>query len=197
MRKTILIIALNIAAFVLASCSDNLENLIKDDVIVLDEQFLNGYVYPLSNTYQAMYSATRSEEISFETDWENRSFVYTYSGAKVDLPWASVTDSNLPLDNYMILYNIRTGVLKVFYYLESIPQFNNTGIWELSFTNSHQMFNAMRDFTFPVGMENNTHWGGTNFVTNKTKGFLRGWNCFQTVLRNYYYSWEPWCFAEY
>lgn len=210
MRKTILIIALNIAAFVLVSCSDNLENLIKDDVIVLDEQFLNGYVYPLSNTYQAMYSATRSEEISFETDWENRSFVYTYSGAKVDLPWASVTDSNLPLDiamdvkkkdgwqmllhtfanapsankdkNYMILYNIRTGVLKVFYYLESIPQFNNTGIWELSFTNSHQMFNAMRDFTFPVGMENNTHWGGTNFVTNKTKGFLRGWNCFQTVL---------------
>ena len=88
MRKTILIIALNIAAFVLASCSDNLENLIKDDVIVLDEQFLNGYVYPLSNTYQAMYSATRSEEISFETDWENRSFVYTYSGAKVDLPWS-------------------------------------------------------------------------------------------------------------
>lgn len=210
MGKTNFLALLGSLTFIFASCSNNVDDLVKDDVSVLDEQLLNGYIYPLSKTHQAMSTTTRSGETSFETDWENKSFVYTYSGAKADLPWASVTDSNLPLDiamdvkkadgwqmllhtftdvpsankdkNYMILYNVRTGVLKFFYYLESIPQFNNTGIWELSFTNSHQMFNGMRDFTFPVGMESNSHWGVTNFVTNETKGFLRGWNCFQVIL---------------
>lgn len=203
--------ALGMMTLMFASCSDRIENITESNESVLaNELYAKGYVYPLSKAYQAMNPITRSGETSFETDWENKQFVYTYSGEKANLPWANVTDSNIPLDialdvkkadgwqmllhtltnspggtrdlNYMVLYNIRTGILKVFYYIESNPQMNNAGIWELSFSNSHQMFNATRDFTFPMEMETNTHWGCTNLVTNKTKGFLRGWNSFQVLL---------------
>lgn len=211
MKKSNLFLVLGLIGSMLFSCSEREMNLVvNNDSAVVDSLYLQGYVFPLSKAYQAMHPATRSGETSFETDWENKTEIYTFTGEKANLPWADVTDPNIPLEiakdvkkqdgwqmlfhtfantpgstrdlNYIILYNIRTGVLKVFYYKETTPQANNTGIWKLSFTNPHHMFNAVKDFPLPAEMGTDTNWTTTNFVKNETKGFVRGWNCFQILL---------------
>ena len=192
----------------LTACSD--ESLTDENQTVVKEKNMDcRIVYPLSASFKANKPQTRNGETSFEEDWENKTTITINSGAKVNLPWAALGDANLPaymVDdikkcdgwemilhtfdgvgvendmNYMIFHNIRTGMLKVFYYLETMPQMNNNGIWELSFDQPKQLFNATRDFTFHTGKDNSTHWTSTNMTLGNVKGFRKGWNGFQVML---------------
>lgn len=195
---------------IFVSCSNGLEiDLEKNNYGTIDSQSIVSYVYPLSDSFEKDV-ITRSVNSAFETNWENQNSVTLNSGNIINLPWAISSDSNMPFDiahdikkadgwqlllhtfagssdnnvyrNYMIFYNIRTGLLKVFYYIDNIPQYNNAGVWELSMTNSHQMFNAMRDFALPIGLEDNTHWAINNMVSAPNKAFSNGWNGFQLLL---------------
>lgn len=170
-----------------------------------------GLVYPLSQEYQNMTVRTRSEESTFETDWENKNSVTTAIGNTIILPWASISsDANIPnglaLDikkedgwqllfhtfqgidvgardrNYMAFHNLRTGVLKVFYYLIDKPQSNNGGAWGISFTVPQKLLNMTSEIADPINIGQNNYWGCTNVVTSKNKGFQQGWNCFMLSL---------------
>ncbi len=155
--------------------------------------------------------STTTTTTTFETDWEKQSDITTALGNVFRTPWAAgERDSNLPesfaydikkedgwrllfhtfagIDysakdrNYMAFYNIRTGILKVFYYLQNTPQQNNGASWEVSFNGEHCLLNMGEEFTDPMKMKQIKYWKGTNFVTHVAKPFQKGWNGFQIPL---------------
>lgn len=76
-----------ISLFVYSSCSDNGFNNVSPPTI--QEQY-KGVVYPLKPVSRSLSS--------FETDWENEISVELNSGDTVNLPWANLTQSSLPID---------------------------------------------------------------------------------------------------
>lgn len=163
----------------------------------------DGVVYPSSKYYHPM---TKGME-SFETDWETFGHV-TYPGEeKITTPWSQdVTNASLPYDfaydvkkedgwkmlfhtftegqgsrRYIGLYNQRTGMLKVFYYLKD-SQLNNTGVWQLNLGANQEYLNHTGEFAIPINVANVDGWGCTNATIVETKAFERGWNGFQVQL---------------
>ncbi len=154
-------------------------------------------------------AVTRST--SFETDWENETFVTTASGQRVRVPWApDYTSTEMPVEiakdvkkadgwklifhtftseadaylNYLIFHNRLTGLLKIFYYSEGQLSGSNNGIWELEFQNCTQrMLNFTDAIADPLtyGSERQ-HVYLTNITSNLSKGFVAGWNCCQVEL---------------
>lgn len=87
-----------------------------------------------------------------------------------------------PGANYLVLYNKVTGVLKGFYYAETI-QANNCGIWSLQTSTSTKLFNFAEYFAKPFNKNANNQIYLANITTNgETKGFELGWNCFMIEL---------------
>lgn len=99
---------------------------------------------------------------SFENNWENHTSVKLNTGDSINLPWVPPVVSNLPFStandikkedgwimlahtfqpnsmnenqqlNYIILYNQRNGLLKIFYYIEPHNNWaNNAAFWQFS-----------------------------------------------------------------
>ena len=49
----------------------------------------------------------------------------------------------------MIFHNLRTGILKTFYYLENNNYSNNTGTWNIDFTPSRYWLNHTGEVSVP------------------------------------------------
>ena len=165
----------------------------------------DGVTYPSSKYFQAM---TKSAS-SFETDWEtmNEIPVPTSEGS-IYRPWSTdENDSNLPYEfafdvkkedgwkmlfhtfnstsdamRYIGLYNQRTGVLKVFYYLNNEGFPNNGGAWEMTFTAPQGFLNQVEELSIPVDLGKLENFACTNAVRADNKAFARGWNGFQISL---------------
>ena len=167
---------------------------------------LDGVVYPSSKFYQPM---TKGAIGSFETDWETMNEIELPSqGTTIYTPWSSkMSDSNLPYDfafdvkkedgwkmllhtfnadteqmRYFILYNQRTGIMKVFYYLSDNKFPNNGGAWEVEFTSPQALFNHTGELALPINLGKVNYWGCTNAVKLDNKAFATGWNGFQVQL---------------
>lgn len=162
-------------------------------------------VYPLSNND----ASTRST--SFEHDWENYTHVTLPSGRRVVVPWCTslppagdvpleimrdvksengweliahtMTSDNDEGHNYLIFHNYVTGIMKVFYYIESC-ELNNMGIWRLEFLNGVQKYlNFQNEVADPIEYNNGLNCiDVTNLTTRESKSFSAGWNCFQVEL---------------
>lgn len=84
--------------------------------------------------------------------------------------------------NYMILYNQRTGMLKIFYYVED-NIINNGGVWTLNFPYlTHQLFNHTGFLALPMDINYANNYSSTNASTKADASFRRGWNGFQVQL---------------
>lgn len=160
-------------------------------------------VYPLANRV-----VTRSLS-TFDTDWENQRNIILNSGNQVNLPWY-YSDANLPIQmaydvkkedgwslilhtfcnkeitldndiNYMFLYNQRTGILKILYYIENTWA-NNGGFWNITFNVAHQFFNHTGDLALPMNINCANYWNSSNASVEKDIAFRKGWNGFQVQL---------------
>lgn len=199
-----------LSSMLLAACHDQMMEQYSEQPLNLENETL-GIVYPLSKGCRAEGVHPRSITATFETDWEDQKDITTALGNVFYTPWViGDGDANLPesfaydikkedgwkllfhtfsgIDysakdrNYMAFYNIRTGILKVFYYLQDTPQLNNGASWEVSFNGDHCLLNMGEEFTDPMNMKQVKYWKGTNFVTYVAKPFQKGWNGFQIPL---------------
>lgn len=96
----------------------------------------------------------------------------------------NTTTENRAMYNYLIFYNRFTGILKGFYYLESIISGNNA-YWTISFDGGINKLINNQDgfFTYPQNSPKRPECVNVmNITSNPTKGFTLGWNCFQTEL---------------
>lgn len=189
----------------LASCQDEalVVNNTRSDASV--EEW-DGVVYPSSKNYMPM---TRGLLSQFETDWENCTIIPTPTDPiGIDAPWAeSGVDANLPYyfacdvkkedgwkmlfhtfhstdekNRYIGLYNMRTGFLKVFYYLKDEAFLNNSGVWELEFSEARPFLNHTAELAIPISLESVEEWKCSNAVSLSNKPFMLGWNGFQVQL---------------
>lgn len=86
--------------------------------------------------------------------------------------------------NYLLLYNIYTGVLKGFVYLEDFVGKNNTAFWQLSAQPGSTLLNFTPEFAEAIDSQNSPESVSLSTITTNglTKGFDRGWNCFMQEL---------------
>lgn len=85
--------------------------------------------------------------------------------------------------NYIILYNKYSGMLKGFYYANSMPT-NNNAYWVLTIPQSNtKLFNFGSDFAVPANSSHSQQIILSNVSKNGvTNGFDIGWNCFMQEL---------------
>lgn len=83
---------------------------------------------------------------------------------------------------YMVLYNQRTGMLKVFYYQTNNLFANNNGAWEVSFNQEKEWMNHLGEISIPQNVSRIKNWGCSNAVSSNTKSISVGWNGFQMQL---------------
>lgn len=175
----------------------------------LDPDYLNGYIYPLSASYKGMVSTRSDVDDSFEYNWENHHTIVTASGKTVNLPWSTNSmDANLTIEiandvkkedgwqlichtfvptssisehgrNYLFLHNLRTGKLKVLYYLEQSYIPNNSAAWQITLTGSHKWLNFDMEMALPLDQSADLRTlVTTNLMASPAKGFEEGWNGF-------------------
>lgn len=193
----------NVAIFslcVYSSCSDKEFNDVSPPIA--QEQY-NGIVYPLKTISRSILS-------TFETDWENETYAILQSGDSIVLPWAAHSDANMPVQmrhdikkedgwvmllhtfintpttnsdtNYMIFYNQRTSILKLFYYLEENIS-NNNGFWTIDLCDvNHQLFNHVKELALPIDCNYYNYWLCNNASKKSDLAFRKGWNGFQVQL---------------
>lgn len=76
--------------------------------------------------------------------------------------------------NYMFLYNQRTSVLKILYYLES-SRLNNGGFWNLNFSGlAHQFFNHTGELALPMNLNYANYWNTSNASVKTDLAFRKG-----------------------
>lgn len=112
------------------------------------------------------------KDVKIETGW-------TILDSTVDFIGISVEKTNADSgSNYLLLYNINTGVLKGFYYAETIES-NNCGFWQLGTSSPTKLFNFAPDFAIPISGDSPQQVALATITSNgTTKGFEFGWNCF-------------------
>lgn len=172
----------------------------------LESQFENcRIVYPLSQEYKN--AMTRNTGSDFGTDWENYENFTFSNGTSISLPWSETSSGAVPFDlamdikkedgwimllhtltgytsdiqKFIVLYNQRTGIMKVFYYAPgNIP--NNTAKWNIHFVQDQKWLNHEAEIAIPINMGSFETFVSTNAVLGQAKGFVQGWNCFQMTL---------------
>lgn len=199
MKKNIFTTIL-LAAFFL-SCSEN--ELVQ--TTAYENVKTSNVVYPLT-----MLKSRNAN--SFESNWENHISVTLDSGEPINLPWVTPVVSALPFSvaydikkedgwvmlahtfhtssmnenqklNYIILYNQRTGLLKVFYYIEPQSNWsNNTAFWRFSMNVSHKLFNHVNDVALPMDINLLNYCISSNLSQLTNKAYSNGWNGTQIQL---------------
>lgn len=190
------------------SCNDDQLSVSDTDMGIKSEQLVAedvGIIYPLSLEFRN--SLTKSTGNEFETNWENWQEIILSEEKSISLPWRensqesipfdiardikkedgwkmllhTLTESVIDIDKYIVLYNQRTGIMKVFYLSEAnIP--NNTAKWMLKFINDQSWLNMGADVAIPINLGTLKSWSCTNAVQGNAKGIVKGWNCFQIAL---------------
>lgn len=152
---------------------------------------------------------TRTPSAPF--DWDHESSIYlTCYDKKVNLPWY-ISSGNIPsgilLDykkedgwelvyntcngplsnseprNYLMLYNVFTGVLRVFYYNSDTSQSSNITFWKLDLDKEgNSLLNSSGYFSFPNTIKSIKSAYSTNITNTVSKSIGRGWNVFDMVI---------------
>ncbi len=151
-----------------------------------------------------------SRSSNLQSDWEKWTKVKLASGDSVYTPWNHLLSGTaIPYDirtdvkaadgwnliahtvngfgergmNYLIFHNRYTGILKVFYNLETNQSnLQNTAIWKLHFENP-QSFLAFSDNYARISTDKSVHDIYLSNISNdESKGYTVGWNCFQVEL---------------
>lgn len=94
-----------------------------------------------------------------------------------------VTDADVGT-NYLLLYNLYTGILKGLVYVESNASPNNHAFWMLTTDRRTTLFNFSEAFAKPMDSPDSpqTLLLSTASKNGITQGFEQGWNCFITEL---------------
>lgn len=89
-----------------------------------------------------------------------------------------------PSANYLLLYNLYTGVLKCFVYAEGDVSGNNCTFWMLTTNKKTTLFNFSEGFAKPMDSPDSPQTLLLSTVSKNgiTQGLDRGWNCFMTEL---------------
>ncbi|MDD7447616.1 MAG: hypothetical protein PUK62_00010 [Prevotellaceae bacterium] len=85
--------------------------------------------------------------------------------------------------NYILLYNIYSGVLKGFCYLSNVVS-NNNAFWVLDISTPTKLFNFAGYFAEGINSPKSPQRIVLSPITKtiETRGFEQGWNCFQIEL---------------
>lgn len=190
------------------SCNDEQLSISDTDIEIKTEQLVTenaGIIYPLSPEFRN--SLTKSTGDEFETNWENWQEIMLSEEKNISLPWRENSQESIPfdiardikkedgwkmllhtltegvidIDKYIVLYNQRTGIMKVFYFSE-VNTPNNTAKWTLKFINDQTWLNMGGDVAIPLNLGMLKSWTCTNAVQGNAKGIVKGWNCFQVAL---------------
>lgn len=147
---------------------------------------------------------------SLEQNWDDWTKVKLASGDSVYVPWNNqYVATTIPIDirqdvksskgweliahtvngygergmNYLIFHNRYTGILKVFYYLESTQSaLQNTAIWKLHFEVPQSCLAFSETYANVSTKKNLADIYLGNITNDDSKGYTIGWNCFQTEL---------------
>lgn len=86
--------------------------------------------------------------------------------------------------NYMLLYNIYSGILKGFLYIENNVSPNNNAYWLLSTDSKTKLFNFVPYFAEAIDSQNAPQTVSLSTISRNgiTQGFEQGWNCFLVEL---------------
>lgn len=147
---------------------------------------------------------------SIESTWDDWTKVQLASGDSVYVPWNNkYVSTAIPVDirqdvksrsgweliahtvngygesgmNYLIFHNKYTGILKVFYYLESgNSALQNTAIWKLHFEVPQSCLAFSESYARLCTDKDISDIYLGNITNDDSKGYTIGWNCFQTEL---------------
>lgn len=153
-------------------------------------------------------SLVLSPQITPFFDWENNSSIILPNGTSRILPWYSSAATSLPYfilqdykradgweliynlchtpgqlgQNYIILYNKFTGILRTFYYLDDSVTLGSNGMWGISINGNNSLLNNGAYFTNSMNKQVNNPFLVTTNITNLSvaKTINRGWNAFDT-----------------
>ena len=89
--------------------------------------------------------------------------------------------SNVDNKHYIMLYNQRTGFLKIFAYATTMQR-NNTGFWMVDFLANQQLLNATTEIALPADLGDISHWRSSNPSKISCAPFSLGWNVVQVQL---------------
>lgn len=188
-------------------CSCTEESL--DNVSVLQTSQMSAKEKSLV-AYPKQMAASSTRSVSQEANWEFWNKVLLASGDSVFTPWNSrYSGTAIPEDirqdikakdgwdliahtvngygeqgmNYLVFHNKYTGILKVFYNLESYhSNLQNTAIWKIHFEQPQSLL-AFSDKIAKLSTDkSDCDIYVSNFTNDETKGYSVGWNCFQTEL---------------
>lgn len=143
-------------------------------------------------------------------EWEKWTQVTLASGKTVNTPWnETVSGGAIPYDvrtdikgddgwdliahtmngygedgmNYLIFHNHYTGIMKVFYYLESnSSNLQNTALWKLHFENPQSFLAFTGEYARLSTDKSVRDIYLSNITSDDSKGYNVGWNCFQVEL---------------
>lgn len=143
-------------------------------------------------------------------DWEGSHTIVLGNGKEVTLPWYSGAVTNIPYyilqdfknedgwellynfctqtidlgKNYLVFYNVFTGVVRTYYYLDDQVTSGNEGMWSIDLTNTNSLLNNTDYFALPINQSrSNPVSVSTNISVDVTsKAIARGWNCFDTEI---------------
>lgn len=183
------------------SCNENLElkqELNAPSMISQEEKLI---AYPKKQ---------KNRSKSIEQEWDGWEKVKLASGDSVYVPWNNrYISTTIPVDvrqdvkanhgwdliahtvngygergmNYLIFHNKYTGIMKVFYYLESSQAaLQNTAIWKLHFEVPQSCLAFSQTYAnLSTNKDIEDIYLG-NITNDDSKGYTLGWNCFQTEL---------------
>lgn len=93
----------------------------------------------------------------------------------------TLTGSNATDYNYLVFHNKYSGVLKVFNYFES-GGLQNYAVWKIHMETPQSSFAFLGDLGELSSKRDVFDAYVTNITNDDTKGFVKGWNCFQIEL---------------
>lgn len=127
-------------------------------------------------------STTILDEVRLDVE-ESEGWKVLYTTVEIEGYNTPVSEADSGV-NYMLLYNKYRGLLKGFYYVESINNVNNTSLWLLSTQEKTSMFNFVPYFALPKNSPDSPQQVSLSNITNDglSQGFQHGWNCFMTEL---------------
>lgn len=141
-------------------------------------------------------------------DWENTTNIMLPDGTNRILPWFSSSITAIPSfilndykksdgweliynlcntpgqlgQNYFIIYNKFTGILRTFYFLADNVTSGSNGLWGITIDGNNSLLNNAGYFTIPMDDKTNNPFFITSNITNESisKTINRGWNAFDT-----------------
>lgn len=141
-------------------------------------------------------------------DWENINDIRLPDGTKRILPWYSSSTTAIPSyiledykrtdgweliynlcgtpgelgQNYFILYNKFTGILRTFYFLNENVTSGSNGMWGITINGNNSLLNNVGYFSESMDKPTSSPFFVTSNITNESisKTINRGWNAFDT-----------------